>query len=330
MNLSSSLVLIMLVIVIYTVLLKIFAALLRITGLTQEKARFQAISLFTNCGFTTAESEVVTSNHIRRQIAIVGMVTGNFFSVIIVSLLINVFLNLNMEEVTDDLWIVLIIFVVLLLILLVMRLPKSKILVDKFFENIASKIYKNNKNENIITLLDNYGRDAIAEVYIKNVPPMLDGKSLAESELKSRYKLNFLMYKRKGKVRDVTKDTIFQKEDVVVVFGNQLNIKELFEMKTEKVQDVLKINAEENQNTLDLIENYGSDVMAEVKLNWIPEELYCKTLAECGIKRKHKINVMMIKRNEMPVMVGPDSKIEKRDTVVVFGPYQEIKKLFNC
>lgn len=108
-----------------------------------------------------------------------------------------------------------------------MRLPKSKILVDKFFENIASKIYKNNKNENIITLPDNYGRDAIAEVYIKNIPPILDGKSLAETELKSRYKLNFLMYKRKGKIRDVTKDTIFPKEDVVV-FGPYREIKKLF------------------------------------------------------------------------------------------------------
>ncbi len=329
MNLSSSIVLIMMVIIIYMVLVEIFSVLFRITGLTKEKAGFQAISLFTNCGFTTAESEVIVTSHVRRKIATVEMVIGNIFSVIIVSLLINVFLNLNMEQVSDGLWVTLIAFGVMLLFLILLRLPLTKNAIDGLLERIALRIFKRNKKENIITLLDNYGRDAIAQVDIQCVPAILDGKTLAESELKNRYKMNFLMLKRRGKVRDVTKDTIFQKDDIVVIFGNYLNIKDLFQNPAEHVEHVLEKGPDAKSNSIELIENYGADVMAEVKLGWIPDELYCKTLAECNVKEKYKINVMMIKRNGMPIMVGRDTKIEKRDTIVVFGPYQAIKTLFE-
>lgn len=330
MNLTSSLVLIMLVIVIYTFLVEIFSVLFRITGLTKEKAGFQAVSLFTNCGFTTSESEVIVTNHARRKIAKAEMVIGNIFSVIVVSLLINVFLNLNMEQVNDGLTGILISFLVMCLLLALLRLPKTRDVIDEGFEHIAVKLFRKNNHENIITLLDNYGRDAIAEVYIQHVPELLNGKTLAEAALKHRYKLNFLMLKRKGKIRDITKDTIFQKEDTVIIFGNYLNIKDLFTPQTDHIEEVLEKSPETCKNELELIENYGKDVLAEVKMGWIPDEIYAKTLQECNIKDKYKINIMMIRRNGMPVMVGRDSKLEQRDSVVVFGPYQEIKHLFNC
>ncbi len=330
MNLASSLVLIMLVIVIYTILVEIFSVLFRITGLTKEKAGFQAVSLFTNCGFTTSESEVIVSNHVRRRIAKVEMIIGNIFSVIVVSLLINVFLNLNMDQVSEGLWGTLLCFLFTILILTLMRLPRTKDLIDKAFEEIAIAIFRRGDGDNVITLLDNYGRDAIAEIYIQRMPALLEGKTLAEAGLKSHYKLNVLMLKRKGKIRDITKDTIFQKDDVIVVFGNAQNIKDLFASHAEHVEELLEKGPEADQNVLELIENYGKDVLAEVKMGWIPDEIYSKTLQQCNIKDKYKINIMMIKRNGMPIMVGKDTIIEKKDVLVVFGPYQEIKNLFNC
>ena len=76
--------------------------LFRITGLTKEKASFQAISLLTNCGFTTGESEVITSDRLRRRIAIAAMISGYSFSVVIVSLLINVFMKVSTQSQEDN------------------------------------------------------------------------------------------------------------------------------------------------------------------------------------------------------------------------------------
>ena len=68
------------------------AVALRITGLPEEVARFQARSAFTGAGFTTSESEAILRHPVRRRIVSILMVVGNlgFVSVmatIVVSLI---------------------------------------------------------------------------------------------------------------------------------------------------------------------------------------------------------------------------------------------------
>ena len=74
MGLIASIILILVFIILYVIVIQIYSVLFRITGLAKEKAHFQAISLFTNSGFTTSESEVVTSERVRRGIAIAAMI----------------------------------------------------------------------------------------------------------------------------------------------------------------------------------------------------------------------------------------------------------------
>ena len=57
MSFTSSIIIIISVI-IYYVLIKFYTVLFRITGLPEEKAGFQAVSLLTNAGYTTGESEI--------------------------------------------------------------------------------------------------------------------------------------------------------------------------------------------------------------------------------------------------------------------------------
>ena len=45
-------------ILIYWVITELFTMLFRFTGLPDERARFQVISLLTGCGYTTKESEM--------------------------------------------------------------------------------------------------------------------------------------------------------------------------------------------------------------------------------------------------------------------------------
>lgn len=59
------------------VAIRLGAAALELTGLPWEQAKFQALSAFTNTGFTTSEAEAVTSHHLRRKIVSVLVVLGN-------------------------------------------------------------------------------------------------------------------------------------------------------------------------------------------------------------------------------------------------------------
>jgi len=57
--------------------IRIAAVALRITGLTEETARFQALSAFSGTGFTTTEAENIVNYPVRRRIVGILMIIGN-------------------------------------------------------------------------------------------------------------------------------------------------------------------------------------------------------------------------------------------------------------
>ena len=76
MNVYMALFLFSLIILIYWVITELFTILFRFTGLPDERARFQVISLLTGCGYTTRESEMFLSNRRRRRLARITMLFG--------------------------------------------------------------------------------------------------------------------------------------------------------------------------------------------------------------------------------------------------------------
>ena len=292
--------------------------LFRITGLTKEKASFQAISLLTNCGFTTGESEVITSDRLRRRIAIAAMISGYSFSVVIVSLLINVFMRVSTQSQEDNYKWFFIAFGIFILLLIITQIPFVKRLFEKLIGAIAHVVLRRNNGENIITLLDNYGKDAMVEVYLNRVPEFMVDTTVVDSKIKDKYKINILMCKRNGKVLDVTKDTIFKKKDSLVIFGSFSGIKNCF---TKKVKETKK-------NVIELIEEYGDEAMTEIQLNQLPEFLKDKGLYESGLKLNYNINLLTIKRKEQFIPIQASTMLQKGDVIVVFGPYQRIKEAF--
>ncbi len=71
--------------------MRLAAVALRITGLSDEVARFQALSAFSGTGFTTKEAETIVNYPVRRRIVSVLMVIGNLglvsvFATVVVSL----------------------------------------------------------------------------------------------------------------------------------------------------------------------------------------------------------------------------------------------------
>ena len=57
--------------------MRIGTTALMLTGVSHEMARFQSRSAFTGVGYTTAESESITTHPVRRQIVMLLMLLGN-------------------------------------------------------------------------------------------------------------------------------------------------------------------------------------------------------------------------------------------------------------
>ena len=108
MNIYAAFSLFSLIILLYWVITELFTIIFRFTGLPDEKARFQVISLLTGCGFTTRESEMILSSRRRRRLARITMLFGYVFNITIVSAFINVFLSLKVAQVEDYMLVVLI------------------------------------------------------------------------------------------------------------------------------------------------------------------------------------------------------------------------------
>ena len=318
MDLATSVILILAFIVIYVILVQIYSVLFRITGLTKEKALFQSVSLLTNSGFTTSESEVITSDRLRRRIATAAMISGYAFSVVIVSLIINVLISLKGDYQDTTLMYVVYGFSGFIIIIIITQIPIVKRNFEKLIQSIATRLLKRSNNENVIIMLDNYGRDAMAEVYLNRVPDFMVDKTVLEMKINSKYRINILMFKRNGKAMDVTVDTVFKKRDHLVVFGSAAGIKNAF----------MKRKGETKHNVIELIEEYGEEAMTEITLNQMPEFLNNKGLFESGLKSNYYINLLTIKRKDQFIPVTKDVILQVKDVIVVFGPYDKIKEAF--
>lgn len=229
MGLSTSLIMIMGFIVVYTIIVEIYVVLFRITGLTEEKARFQVISLLTNSGFTTQESEIITGHTTRRKIAKAAMVTGYVVSVIIVSLVVNMLLNLKVDDLNRSLLAIMIAFFVMIVILFIMKISWVKKRFARFIEIISNHFMLTGQG-NIVTVLDTYGLMVIAEVKIKKMPSELKNKKIGETDLRKRYDIMLMLVKSGLQdPKTVNAQTVIMQFDTVVLFGPLKNIKEVFE-----------------------------------------------------------------------------------------------------
>ena len=310
----------------YIVFIEVFTVIFRATGLTKSKAKYQTISLFTNCGFTTSESEVITSSPIRRRIALLVMVVGHIFSVLIVSIVISAFGSIGTKMEKNDYISIIIILGVFALAILIFLLPFVNRPLSNGLEKMVLRHLAKKEQSNTITILDSYGKSSIAQVIISVVPESMKEKPLFDLNLRS-YSINLLLIKRKNKVIDVDRDTMIQKGDILVAFGPLQNIKDMFRSKG-KVEDTTEKKDDNKFNEITLIDNYGKDAMVEIYVNSLPEFLSGKPLMQSGLKGKYNINVMMIRKDEKPINITKDTIIEIHDTIVLFGPYQNIKDVF--
>ena len=330
MSLVSSLTLIVTVIIIYYALIRFFSVLFRMTGLPKEKAGFQAVSLLTNAGFTTGESEIIVSEKTRRRIATAAMLTGYFFSVVIVSLFINLFLSIDFSVINEQWHILFFEFGGMIAFLLILRLPVIDKALNKAMDGITVKVFKKTTKENYISVLDTYGKDAVVNIYLYKVPEFLEGKCIVDSDIRKKFNVNILMYTRNGQNHYVKPDTIFSIKDTLIAFGPLASIKDAFLLNEHgEKHDESNMIKDYEGNVITVMSNFENQVLADLWLNRVPPMLDGKTLVDSKIKDYFSINIIMVARDKKQIKITKDTVLEKGDRVIAFGPYESIRTVFG-
>ena len=333
MNIWLAIALILAVVTFYLLAIEIFSVAFKLTGLSSKKIKFQVASLFTSTGFTTNESELIVGDDRRRRIATICMYTGHIFSVAFMGLIINVFFTLvNVKEIdysiqtyTEWYFIILYITSALFLLMIILKIPPINKHFQKFLEAIAINSSRKSRNTNYVSVIDLQGKHAITEVILNTIPPFAEDTPLSKMELTKNYSINVLSIKRGKRIIDVTKDTMFRKGDVLIVFGLINDIKQAFINSV--TGEVIKES--DRYNEINLINNYGSNALVEVYVDEVPEELDGVKIIDANLKERYSITIGIIKRGESYVYAGKDTIIKSGDLLTLFGPYKNIKMLFK-
>ncbi|MBD5559577.1 MAG: hypothetical protein HDQ87_04345 [Clostridia bacterium] len=226
--------------VFYIVIVEFYTMMFRITGLTREKARFQVISLLTNSGYSTEESELVVKVLPRRRIARTIMLFGYVFSITIVSVFVNAMMALPNSE-KEEVWIPLLVVCILFVIfMLVRRIPVVREAYNTLLEELGRK-WLHNDDGNPILLQEEFPKGVIAAATLNKMPADINGRTLRELQLPEKYGLQIVYVRRDDAVLvNLPSDMKFQERDEVVVYGPMKNIRSIFAYEPAAQQDDLK------------------------------------------------------------------------------------------
>ena len=228
MSVILSFTLFALIILIYWIIAELFTVLFRFTGVPDEKARFQVVSLLTGSGYTTRESELFVSSKSRRRLARSIMLFGYVFNITFISALINLFISLKASERNAEHILGLIFPIIAVgIIFLVIRIPRVHTWWEGLLEKVVGRLLKKG-NENSAFLLDYIGDDSIVQVILKHVPEQYVDKTLAETGIKKEHNLLVMLIEREKPIAP-TAETVFRIGDKLTVFGKYKVICSVFE-----------------------------------------------------------------------------------------------------
>ena len=220
-----------LTILVYWIMSELFTMLFRFTGLPDERARFQVVSLLTGCGFTTKESELFLSSPARRRLARVTMLFGYVFNLTIVTAFINLFLSYQPDQLGQTVLGFLIPLGVAALIIISMRVRVIRAWVDRMLEKLAGRVL-HQELCNTVLPIDYIGQESIALVNLKTVPEALRGVPLSRTGLKADENILVMLIEKPGmKPEPATAETLFEDGDKLTVFGDYRTTCRVFEAK---------------------------------------------------------------------------------------------------
>jgi len=231
MNVYLATTLFALLIIVYWVIAEVFTLLFRLIGLPREKASFQVISLLTACGFTTKESEMVLTTRPRRRLARITMLFGYVFNLTIVTAFINVFVSMDGSATKSRITSLMIPIVAIIAVAVATKYTHAGHFMDRWLEKLAQRV-SGSKGDNSVILIGQIGKDCIAQITLNKVPEFLDGKTLAESQMRTRYDILAMLVERKGQKAETPEGkTTFSVGEKITVFGEYKTILSVFNAK---------------------------------------------------------------------------------------------------
>jgi len=225
----GSLVMFVLLIIFYIIISHIITIFFRLTGMTEEKARFQVVSLLTNSGFTTQESEIVVKSKVRRRLALATMLFGYAFTVTILSAMVNIFMSIKTPDLESLIVALPLLLSILVVYYFIRKSPFFHTRFDSWVERLGNQIMFG-KNANEILLIEEYGKTVVAHVYLHTVPEFLKDVTLAESRIMPNHHVMVMMVKTPdGEATQANAKTILHENDTIMVLGERKTIREIFE-----------------------------------------------------------------------------------------------------
>ena len=232
----------MLILFIFTlivsfVVVRIGAIAFQLTGLEWSLAKFQALSCFSGTGFTTKESELITSNKQRRKIASILIILGNAGFVIMIATLAGSLIPQEtiLSKLSESflpfevppylvVWINLAIIVIL--VYSIYRIFTYEKLVRSLTNFLRKKIIKKEifQKVSIEELLLSTGGYGVSRVAVSAGSPVLN-KSLSRSDLKKHDVTVLAIVRDQLTIPNPSADTKILLNDELVCFGKLENIR---------------------------------------------------------------------------------------------------------
>lgn len=210
------------VVIIFAIVVKIATVALKLTGLDEKRARFQALSAFTGTGFTTKDSEMVLEDEIRRKIIMVLMILGNAGLVTVITALIFSFGKggVNPALVNSG--------ILILILFLFYKAATHKNLTLFLTRKIEARLekrplFQKRPVEEILRIAKDYG---IAEVSIKEKCQDL-GKQLTDSSFRAKDILILAIERKSGVIPTPTAQDTIQLGDTLICYGKLNNIEKI-------------------------------------------------------------------------------------------------------
>lgn len=207
----------LLVIALSLLIVRIGTIALTMTGLTEEVARFQALSTFSGAGFTTDEAEQVVAGPARRRIIVMLIRAGSVGIVTAISTLMLSMIGAERGATMDCLG------VLLLGVIVILALARSKRLERWATPIIRRALQKSTDFDlrdyaHVLHLRENYG---VGRIHVEENSSWA-GKTLEELDLPSRGMNALDVEHNDGTYEGVPDgDTVIEAGDRVVLYGQR-------------------------------------------------------------------------------------------------------------
>jgi len=204
----------LLVIVVSYLVVRGAAIALMMTGMEEQRARFQSLSAFTGTGFTTKEAEIVVNNPMRRRIVTWLMILGN-------AGIVTVIVSATSSLITSEgFYLPIGIGILIVAILLFYWLARRGGIArrwEKFIENrlLKSQAFAGSTTENLFLVKETYGLVR----YIVTANSLFVGKPLPEQALHDSGSLILGIERGKELMHLPPGNKVLEEGDRVILYG---------------------------------------------------------------------------------------------------------------